>query len=951
MRWERQIAFSWLVIFMLFPAVPRQTFGAGLTAGNTAVGTNAYPGLGYTKMSIVKTVSLGGDPWDSYGAMAIDPAGLYAYVYTDPRIFSGEHPSVSKVRLSDMTVVGTLALPGAGYLSIAVMDPAGAYVYFGGSVCIVKIRLSDFTESKRLTLGSGEVPPGVAVIDAAGAYAYFGANASPGVVVKVRLSDLTKAGALTLGNGETALCAAVIDPSGTYAYFGNNVNTDHGIIAKIRLSDMTEVASLPLASGEAGHCTAVIDASGTYAYFGTNTVPTKVVKISLGDFKEVGSLWLDAGETLLHASVIDPADQYAYFGSWTSPGKVVKVRLSDFKEESVLNVAANEKWMKKACIDPLGKYAYFESHTDTGDGHLIKVDLTSNNAENGINNANRATKAVLPEDGDIKIVWFYSHQAAGHLRLAIYDDGIDGKSLKWQSPEITNTTSGAWLGVPISLGTPSSLTLPAGTYWLAFNTDTTAPVASYSAGVLGDGFRMGQAYGLYPSFLDWADFQTVNYRWSEYLTYTPPIPVSPTNVAVSSVTTGEITWGWTDNSDNENGFKVWADQGMTTPTTWRTTTAADTTQWTQGGLSPNTQYTVQVAATNIYGDSSRTAPCTTWTLIQPVAGLSFSGMTANSIMVAPAGSFSNLTAGLSGIYLSNDTAGTASGWVQSTAPWSSGGLTPNTLYAFRGRSRNGARVSGASASYSQWTLAPPPVVGRNIVCDLTTGSARWVGTTFNFSNPAGFGTSTHGGNAWKVSGYRWVWDNSPVHDPSATDPVWSSGAVVQKPTMPGTYYLHLMSLNAEGIAQPVMLHLGPFPLLVPSQLTAAPTSLTYLAGSPWAVDVEHGGAPTTRTLTLTNIGGVALNFTGGDAATPGLRLGGAAAGDYQIAAVTPSTATPLAGGGAVTVTIRFAPVETRRTLGLTATLQVTCDSTVTPTISIPLTGDAVPVGLSGFGVE
>ena len=138
---------------------------------------------------------------------------------------------------------------------------------------------------------------------------------------------------------------------------------------------------------------------------------------------------------------------------------------------------------------------------------------------------------------------------------------------------------------------------------------------------------------------------------------------------------------------------------------------------------------------------------------------------------------------------------------------------------------------------------------------------------------------------------------------------------------------------------------------IPGTLAAELASLTFLEGTRWAVDVTRGGAPTTQTLTLSNTGETTLTFTHGAAATPGLALAGPAAASFQIDKVTPATAAPLAPGANVTVVVRFAPAVATRTLGLGASLQVTSDSPVTPLLTIPLTGDAVPVRLSGFAAE
>jgi hypothetical protein len=72
---------------------------------------------------------------------------------------------------------------------------------------------------------------------------------------------------------------------------------------------------------------------------------------------------------------------------------------------------------------------------------------------------------------------------------------------------------------------------------------------------------------------------------------------------------------WTDNSSNENGFKVYraTDSSFTQNVTLLTTTAANVTSYQDAGLSAGTTYYYRVSATDSAGDSafSNTASATT----------------------------------------------------------------------------------------------------------------------------------------------------------------------------------------------------------------------------------------------------------------------------------------------------------------------------------------------------
>jgi len=108
----------------------------------------------------------------------------------------------------------------------------------------------------------------------------------------------------------------------------------------------------------------------------------------------------------------------------------------------------------------------------------------------------KATKAVLSTDiGRVDKLYFYSHEAGGNIRLAIYDAN---KQLLWQGGPYGITSAG-WQTIPISSGYPVTLSLPAGTYWLAWQYDAAARAPSYAAGASGDGWYKAQGFGSFPS--------------------------------------------------------------------------------------------------------------------------------------------------------------------------------------------------------------------------------------------------------------------------------------------------------------------------------------------------------------------------------------------------------------------------------------------------------------------
>jgi hypothetical protein len=157
----------------------------------------------------------------------------------------------------------------------------------------------------------------------------------------------------------------------------------------------------------------------------------------------------------------------------------------------------------------------------------------------GVEGYAKATKAILSDNNaSIQSLRFYiSPGASGNFRLAIYSDSSGPSSKLWESGSIA-AIAGAWNTVTIASGSPTSLTLNSGTYWLVWQWDSANSGPSYMVGSSGDGNYIAQAYGSFPT--SWSGGTSSSEKWSIYVNYTASYKLcqtfnSSTSFSIASV--------------------------------------------------------------------------------------------------------------------------------------------------------------------------------------------------------------------------------------------------------------------------------------------------------------------------------------------------------------------------------------------------------------------------------
>ena len=91
---------------------------------------------------------------------------------------------------------------------------------------------------------------------------------------------------------------------------------------------------------------------------------------------------------------------------------------------------------------------------------------------------------------------------------------------------VANTVTAGLVSVKVGTGTPKSLVLEPGTYWLAWQVDTNRPVASYVPAVAGSGFWVAGPFGAFPSELvpgTATEAILTGETWTGFLVYALPV--------------------------------------------------------------------------------------------------------------------------------------------------------------------------------------------------------------------------------------------------------------------------------------------------------------------------------------------------------------------------------------------------------------------------------------------
>jgi titin len=217
------------------------------------------------------------------------------------------------------------------------------------------------------------------------------------------------------------------------------------------------------------------------------------------------------------------------------------------------------------------------------------------------------------------------------------------------------------------------------------------------------------------------------------------IPVAPSGLTITSLQSNKVSLAWTDNSNNETGFKIQRKTGVTGTYSTITTTGANVTAYNDSTVIDGTLYYYRVCATNTAGDSAYSNEVNGTTPLAIPTALTATAVSSSQINLT----WTNNSSSQTGFKIEHspvdDLHFTEIATVgPNVTTYNDTGLGGGTKYYYRVRAYNAITISGYSSEKNATTFASIPVAPSGLIITSLQSNKVSLAWTDNSNNETGF---------------------------------------------------------------------------------------------------------------------------------------------------------------------------------------------------------------------